>query len=208
MRKGWLLMAGAALLLAACGGGGEGQGGGGLPWTDDFSTPGSWLAESDATAQVEVQDGVMRIYVAVPDQLAWTVAGRDLGDFHLAVEATQVAGPDDNEYGLLVRVQDHSNFYRFSISGDGYFLVSKFVAGQQELLGLNWTPSEAIRQGQATNLLEVICQGSTLTFIVNGQQLARVEDTQFPHGDIGLYAGSFYEGGVEVHFDNLKVTEP
>jgi hypothetical protein len=201
MRKQWLL-AMVAVLLVACGGDTD------LPWGDGFSSPGTWLAESDAVAQVGVQDGVMRIYVAVPDQLAWSVAGRDVEDFHLTVEATQVAGPDDNEYGVLARVQDNGNFYRLSISGDGYFLVSKFVDGRKELLGPDWTPSEAIRQGQATNQLQVICRGPELALVVNGQELARVEDGQFAHGDIGLYAGSFYEGGVEVHFDNLSVGEP
>jgi len=191
-----------AMLLVACRGESD------LPWNDDFSDPSTWQGESDATAQVGVQDGVMRVYVAVPDQLAWAVAGRDLRDFHLTVEATQSAGPDDNEYGVLVRMQDHSNFYRFSISGDGYYLVSKFVDGRAEFLGSNWAPSEIIHRGQATNVLEIICQGPEMIFVVNGEELARVEDGQFTHGDVGLYAGTFYEGGVDVHFDNLMVVEP
>lgn len=174
-------------------------------WSDDFSSPGSWLAESDTAAQVGVQNGALRIFVAVPNQLAWTVAGRDLGDFHLTVEATQVGGPDDNEYGVLARVQDSRNFYRFSISGDGYFMISKFVDGGAEPLSGGWMPSPAIRLGQATNVVEVVADGATLTLIVNGEQLAQVDDGQFAHGDIGLYAGSFYEGGVEVSFDNLRV---
>jgi len=202
MRAGGRALLMVFLLLAAC------RSGGGLPWSDDFSSLGSWQAESDATAQVAVENGVLTIYVAVPNQLAWAAAGRDLDDFRLAVEATQVAGPDDNEYGVLVRMRDPDNFYRFSISGDGYFLVSKFADGQQVLLGENWTPSEAVYQGQATNVLEVVCQGDTFTFIVNGQQLAQVRDAEFSHGDIGLYAGSFYQGGVEVHFDNLRLAEP
>jgi len=188
------------LLLAACSRSD-------LPWSDDFSSP-TWQAESDATAQVGVEDGVMRIYVAVPNQLAWATAGRDWRDFHLTVEATQVAGPDDNEYGVLARVQDASNFYRFSISGDGYYLITRFVDGSPELVEANWTPSEAIYQGQATNVIEVICQGNTLTLRVNDQELAQVEDNEFSHGDVGLYAGSFYESGVEVHFDNLILVEP
>jgi len=190
-----------ALLLTGCGGGSDLE-----TWQEGFSTPGEWQTESDATAQVGVQDGVLRIFVAVPNQLAWAVAGRDVRDFRLTVDAAQVSGPDDNEYGLLVRLQDHSNFYRFSISGDGYFLVSKLVDGQQEVLGSNWTPAEAIHRGQRTNELEVVCDGQTLTFAVNGQELARVEDDEFAHGDIGLYAGSFYEGEVEIHFDNLRLT--
>ncbi len=201
-RLSFLLLAAVLTLLVACGSGSN------LPWRDDFSTPSSWQTESDAAAQVEVRDGVMRVYVVVPNKLAWAAAGQELGDFHLTVEATQVGGPDDNEYGVLARMEDSGNFYRFSISGDGFFLLTKFVDGVPELLDGSWTQAEAIHQGQATNVIEVICQGSTLTLLVNGQQLAQVEDDQFSHGDIGLYAGTFYEGGVEIHFDNLQVTEP
>lgn len=191
-----------ALLLCACGKGN------GLPWEEDFSTPGNWKLESDATAQVTVQDGVLSISVMSPNQLAWAEAGKELKDFHLTVEATQVAGPNDNEYGVLVRMQDRHNFYAFSISGDGYFLVSRFVDGVRQPMGTDWSPSDAILRGAKTNILEVIARGSRFTFIVNGQQLAQVEDDRFSHGDIGLYAGSFYEGGVEVSFDNLRVTAP
>ncbi len=204
MKRALLLFALTAL-LAGCGSGG---GAAGLPWSDDFSSVSTWQAESDAAAQVSVEAGVLRVFVAVPNQLAWATAGRDLRDFHLTVETTQIAGPDDNEYGVLVRLQDPANFYRFSISGDGYVLVDKFVAGQMELMGATWMPAEAIRQGEASNVLEVICRGAEMTFIVNGSEVARVRDTTFTHGDIGLYAGTFYEGGVEVQFDNLRVTEP
>ncbi|MCS7282072.1 MAG: hypothetical protein RMK65_09235 [Anaerolineae bacterium] len=192
------------LSLSACGPRQEGE----LPWEEDFSSPGTWLLESDATAEVVIQDGVLRILVHAPNQLAWAAAGKDLRDFHLAVEATQVAGPDDNEYGILVRMQDRRNFYCFAISGDGYFLVSQFVDGIRQPLGSDWAPSDAIRQGAETNVLEVTAQGNRFLFAVNGQTLAEVEDSRFSHGDIGLYAGSFYEGGVVVQFDHLRLTAP
>jgi len=189
-------------LLGACGKGD------GLPWEEDFSAPGAWKLESDAAARVTVEGGALRISILAPNQLAWASAGKDLRDFHLTVEASQVAGPDDNEYGVLVRMQDPRNFYAFSVSGDGYFLVSRFVDGVRQPLGADWTPSDAVRSGMGTNTLEVVAQGNRLTFVVNGQQLVQVEDDRFSHGDVGLYAGSFYEGGVEVQFDNLRVTAP
>ncbi|MBN1178805.1 MAG: DUF1080 domain-containing protein [Anaerolineae bacterium] len=201
----YLTLALLAALLVACSGGGGGEE---LPWSEEFSEPGAWQAETDAAADVVIQEGVLRVYVAFANQLAWATAEKDLGDFHLAVDATQVAGPDDNEYGVLVRLQDAANFYRFSISGDGYFQVSKFEDGEPTYLGGRWMPSDLINQGQATNVIEVICQGSTFTFLVNGQQLAQVEDATFAHGDIGLYVGTFSMPGAEVHFDNLHVAAP
>ncbi len=196
-----------ATLLVACGaGGGEAA----LPWTDDFSDATSgWRAESDATAEVGYADEVMRVMVSVPNSLAWASAEREFSDFHLTVEATQAAGPNDNEYGVLARMQDPTHFYRFSISGDGYYQISAYDGEAWEVLsGDDWLPSDAINQGTATNQLEVVAQGATMTFIVNGEQLAQVEDSRYDQGDIGLYAGSFFEPNVEIHFDNLRLTAP
>jgi len=189
-------------LLVACGGEQ-------LPWSDDFSDPASgWQAESDASAEVGYHEGVMRILIKAPNRLAWASAGRELSDFHLAVETTQIAGPADNEYGVLVRMQDSDHFYRFSISGDGYYLVNRYDGEEWVVLNGDWTPSDAIHLGAAANLLEVTCQGATMTFLVNGVQLVQVEDSSYSRGDIGLYAGSFFESGVEVHFDDLRVEAP
>ncbi len=197
-----LLVVALVVFLVACGGEQ-------LPWSDDFSDPASgWQAELDASAEVRCCEGVMRLLVKVPNRLAWASAGREFSDFHLAVEATQVAGPDDNEYGVLVRMRDADHFYRFSISGDGYYLVSKYDGGAWEVLNGDWTSSAAIHLGAVTNLLEVVCQSATMTFLVNGVTLAQVEDGSYSRGDVGLYAGSFFEPGVEIHFDNLTVTEP
>jgi len=176
-------------------------------WSDDFSDPDSgWLAESDASAEVGYHDGVMRILIKAPNSLAWASAQRTFSNFHLTVEATQVAGPNDNEYGVLVRMQDVDHFYVFSISGDGYYLVNKYDGQSWEALsGEDWLPSDAINQGQATNRLAVMCQGADMTFIVNDVQVAQVLDKAYSRGDVGLYAGSFFESDVEVHFDNLSV---
>jgi hypothetical protein len=167
------------------------------------------LAESDAAAEVAYQDGVMRVLVKLPNSLAWAFAERELSDLNLSVEATQVSGPDDNEYGVLVRMEDPDHFYRFSISGDGYYLVSKHDGEEWEALsGDDWAPSDAIHLGTASNLLEVVCQGEVMGFSVNGVQLAEVRDSSYPRGGIGLYAGSFFEPDVEVHFDDLRVDSP
>ena len=204
MTRRWTITAAVALLVLLAGCGGEE-----LPWADDFSDPASgWQVESDASAEVGYYEGAMRILVKSPNRLAWASAGHELSDFRLTVRAIQVAGPVDNEYGVLVRMQDADHFYCFSISGDGYYTVNKFDGEKWMALGDDWTPSDAIHAGAAANLLEVVCQGTTMTFFVNGVQLVQVEDSGYSRGDVGLYAGSFFEPGVEIHFDDLTVTEP
>ena len=44
-----------------------------------------------------------------------------------------------------------------------------------------------------------------MRFLVNGELLATVEDDTIRSGSIGLAAGSFSEGEVEVRFDSLLV---
>lgn len=182
-----------------------------LPWSDDFDSPDSgWQAETDASAEVSYADGTMRILVYWADRYAWALAQRSFSDYHLRVEASQVAGPDDNEYGVLARVQDKRHMYRFAISGDGYFQVVKLDGGQETLLTDEWTVSNAIQTGAATNVIEITCQGSRMTFRVNGVVLAEVEDKSYKTGDVGLYAGTFHDpgDGVEIHFDNLSISLP
>ena len=150
----------------------------------------------------------MRVLVREPNRLAWASAERNLADVRITVEATQVAGPDDNEYGLLARMEDSDRFYCFAISGDGYFRIALYDQGERELLSGDWLPSNVIRRGEATNTLEVVCEGDRLTFLVNGVPLAQVADATLRNGDVGLYAGSFFQPGVEVHFDDLVASAP
>jgi hypothetical protein len=194
----------ALLVAASCGGGTRN-----LPWHDDFSSSGTgWVVESDSTAEVGPEAGTMRVFVRAPNRLAWVHSEQAFSDFHLAVDARQVAGPDDNEYGVLVRMRDASHFYRFSISGDGYYMVSKYSDDEWIPLSGDWAETEAINRGMAENRIEVVCEGKRMRFMVNGELLAEVEDGSYGQGSIGLYAGTFFEPDVEIRFDDLDVTAP
>ena len=175
------------------------------PWTEAFDNAGDWQVSADAAASVTVADGVLRVHVFELGQVAWAAAGRTYSDFRLSVEATQVSGPDDNEYGVLVRMAGDKSFYAFSISGDGYARAAYYNDGSWRILGSDWTQNDAIHQGAATNVLEVEARGATFVFHVNGVQVLQVEDTRLAKGDVGFYAGAFDEANVVVDFDNLEV---
>ena len=188
-----------AAVLLACGARGHG------PWNETFDDAGDWQVSADAAASVTVVDGALRVHVFELGQVAWAAAGRAYSDFRLTVEATQVSGPDDNEYGVLTRMAGDKQFYVFSISGDGYARIARYNAGSWSILGPDWLETEAIHQGAATNVLEVEARGATFVFSVNGTQVLQVEDAQLAKGDIGLYAGAFNEANVVIDFDNLEV---
>jgi len=175
-------------------------------WEEGFDTSGTWDLSSDAAAEVTIQDSQLHIHILQAGQVAWTSAGHNYTDFNLQVEATQVTGPANNEYGVLARMDENERFYVFSISGDGYARVARYEAGAWELLSADWFPHEAIHQGTATNTLELEVQGSQFTFHVNGEEITTVKDETLIKGDIGLYAGAFSEPDVHIAFDNLQVS--
>lgn len=91
---------------------------------DDFGAPASgWESGTDADAEWGYQGGEYRMLVIAPDTTVWANMRqrRNLSNVVLSVEARAVAGPFDNQYGVILRYRDRSNFYLFSVSSDGMY---------------------------------------------------------------------------------------
>jgi hypothetical protein len=180
-----------------------------LPFRESFDDArNGWTLTQSSQAEIAIGGGQLSIAVKQPDSLAWSVAaGKTFDDFTLDVDATPLSGPDDNDYGVIVRHVDDEDFYRFEISGDGYYNVQKRQKGKWEKLVADWTESSAIRKGKATNHLRVVCAGNTTTFYVNQVKLIQVTDDSFKRGKVGVFAGTLAEPGVRVAFDNLQMSK-
>jgi hypothetical protein len=175
-------------------------------FTDDFSDAASgWDSGTDDESEWGYRDGEYRILVTKPKWVVWLKPGTtyDIANVSLSVEAHSVAGPDDNEYGVIFRYLDGDNFYMFSISSDGQYHVQMQLDNEWVTLKA-WTKSALIHQGQATNLIRIEARGTELQFFVNGELLTIVDDATFASGNFGLVVGTFDEGGVEVRFDSLS----
>jgi len=182
----------------------------GVLFQDDFSdTSSGWDRVDVDDGITDYVDGVYRILVNTPSTDVWANPGLDFTDTVVEVEATKVGGPDDNDFGVICRYQNESNFYFFIISSDGYYGLGKVVDGEQILIGEEeLMPSDDIQLGNVTNMIKADCVGSTLALYANGAQLASVQDASFTSGDVGLMAGTFSESGTDIHFDNFVVREP
>ncbi len=172
-------------------------------WDESFEAQGDWQLGSDAAAELNVQDGQLIIAIHQPQQIAWATAPYDCGDCTVDVEATALAGPVDNEFGVLLYVQDDRAFYAFGISSDGYVHAARYDDGLWHPLQ-EWTESHCVAQGLGTtNRLTLTAQGGDFTLRVNGCEALSVHDETLDAGTIGLYAGSLAESGVRIAFDNL-----
>jgi hypothetical protein len=175
------------------------------PYVVNFDKPtGNWEEGSGDEITRRYESGKYHIVVDAAETTVWSTSGNEFSDFTLEVEASQVAGPNDNGYGVLLRYVDSDNFYYFEISGDGYWEFSKQYEGEWHTF-VEWTKASAIRQGQAMNRIRVSCEGEVFTFFVNGTRVGEYEDSTFPEGDIGLAVSAYEAGGVDIAFDDLKV---
>jgi hypothetical protein len=178
---------------------------------DDFSDKsGNWYTYEDANGTTDYQDDGFRIYINESNSYHWTNPNLYFSDTRIEVEATKLAGPEENDFGIICRYQDDNNFYFFTISSDGYYGIAKIVGGMESFIGMeNLEQNESvIKSGETINIVRADCIGNTLALFVNGQQLAEVSDSDFTSGDIGLIASTYETPGTDILFDNLIVRQP
>jgi hypothetical protein len=177
---------------------------------DDFSDESSgWDRINEDEGVTDYSDGVYRIAVNTDNTDIWANPGLSFTDTVIEVDAKKVGGPDDNDFGIICRYQDLSNFYFFIISSDGFYGIAKVIDGEQILIGLeNMEYSDTINQGNSSNKLRADCIGKNLVLHINGQKLLEVNDSQYSTGDVGLIAGTFNVAGTDIHFDNFIVRKP
>jgi Tol biopolymer transport system component/pSer/pThr/pTyr-binding forkhead associated (FHA) protein len=179
-----------------------------LIYDDDFSNPSSgWDDAFDRYTTKQYGNNKYYIEITTSNLVAWGLANRKVGDFRLQVDAAQEEGPNNNGYGILFRFQDRDNFYRFDISGDGFFLLSKFKDGEWVTL-VPWTASSDVNVGQAANRLAVEAVGSQIRVYANDVLLAEVEDDTLVEGNFGFFASTFSEPNLTVSFDDIKLWTP
>ncbi len=184
----------------------------GGPYEETFDSEGRWGTGSDADAEGSVTNGQYQLLVKSDLGLFWSTAGESFGDGVYQVEATQLEGPLDNGYGMVLRANpDTDDFYLFEVSGDGFVWIGRCSDGCEgevvPLVGDGWVESPAVLTGlNQKNTLRVQAEGGNLIFSVNGQEVGRVSDSTLTEGDIGLLVETLGEGGVRIGFDNFTVT--
>lgn len=202
LRRGLLICLGLVLLAGCAGASG--------PFADDFSNPASgWGAASTESYVRGYDSGKYLIRIDVPHWFVWTTLDRNYKD--VAVEAVaRSEGMTDNHYGVLCRYSD-KGFYYFAVSADGYYAVFRRLENQplQPLTGPAMLRSPVIHRDGSANQLLAVCQGTTLTFYINGELAARLEDDALPAGDVGIAAGTVEYGQTTlVWFDDFKASKP
>jgi hypothetical protein len=180
-------------------------------YEETFDRVGSWGTGSSAEVQGEVVNGRYEMLVMIDYGLFTATAGELFDDGIYEVTATQLGGPLNNGYGMIIRADRAADaFYAFEISGDGYVWIGwcqDLCRGEAvALVGGDWFASEAVKTGLLeTNVLRVAASGPRMTFYVNGIEVGRTSDGRLTQGDIGVMVETLGQRNVSVAFDDFRV---
>lgn len=212
-----LVLAALACGLPSTGGSGDSGDGGdtssdpSILFQDDFSSTSSGWSDlyRDDTGMTDYDQGGFRIQVLQPNFDYWANPELSFTDVSVEVDATKIGGPDDNDFGVICRYVDSSNFYFLIVASDGYYGIGKYSGGSQSLIGTDsLEATDKVLSGNATNKIKAECVGTTLRLSVNGSVLTEVTDSDHASGDVGLIAGTFDTSGTDILFDNFVVRQP
>lgn len=138
---------------------------------EDGAQLADWELFNDGVVSARGEGGQLIISVNAPvDRGTWSGLNYTFEDFVLEVDATKLAGPDDNGIFVMFRLTDNNNYNRFDISSDGYYSLSTAREGLLQVVS-DWRLSPAIATGAATNRIRVEAVGDIFRFAVNGQVL-------------------------------------
>jgi serine/threonine protein kinase len=126
-----------------------------------------------------------------------------LADGRVEVEVEDLSQTDSQiTYAVLWRVQDSSNYYRFTVTSDGQAGIVKRVAGED--IPLTTTTLSEWDDSQRLHRLKVEMVGAEIVAYVDDELVLRDSDTSLPDpGGVGLVA---FREGAHVAWDNLTIT--
>jgi len=181
---------------------------GDLSLDEQFDESDAWETYNDQSSDLRVEDGVYRVETG-PGGYIWGLNNQVHTDVMILVDTEQRSDFLNNGYGVMCRasISNNGDGYYFLISGDGYYAIFASDGGDTFDTLVDWTASDVIHQGTASNRLGALCSGSHLAIYANGQLLAETEDTRFNEGYAGFAAGVYEDGTIDVAFDNLQIWE-
>jgi hypothetical protein len=191
-------------------------------YTANFATWDSGLKGAPYPARLSYDAATKEYRIALTDAkraYAYQVYSPDpqkFADFQLDVDARRIAGPDNGSYGLLFRIQPRATHDKANADiallvhpDEQYFALNLLMAdGTGKNIGKGNTA--AIRKGDATNHLTVICQGDNVTVAINGQPVGTYSTPLLTAGAVGLVVSSppnpSGSVGTQAAFTNLRIS--
>jgi hypothetical protein len=173
---------------------------------DRFQTSAGWNISRSSRGEISIAGSEINIVINQANSYLYAYReSPDLDDYFVQIRAKTSLCSGRDEYGLLFRLSNDQNFYRYSLSCSGEVRLEKIVAGGVVTLQ-PWTRSASIPVGAPSiSNLEVLAQGEEMSFFINGDLQFKVVDEDLKIGSFGVFGKSSGDSAYTVSFSDLVV---
>lgn len=177
-------------------------------FSDDFSDPNGWTLGKSPAGTVALGKSELTLAISQPGGYLYSLRRKtDLRDFYVEITASPSLCRGGDEYGLLLRISEALEFYRFSLTCDGQVRLDKYFndrASSPHPLSM----SGSVPPGApSTSRIAVAVIGKEMNFFVNGDFQFSVSDPSLTNGALGVFARSNGDTVVTVNFSALEVRQ-
>ena len=125
-------------------------------------------------------------------------------DFILSVDAQQIEGPQNGQYGLVFRLLDEYNYYLFMNDQDKNYSFQLYNEGEWFTLTYGKISPAVLQNGE--NRVTVIGEGFNFRFYINDIFINEETDHTLPSGKFGIAIGLTYPQDQAIFvFDNFEL---
>lgn len=176
---------------------------GGAIYFSDFEA--GWPSTNDPTAKIAIKNGQYVFEVGPYDGRYFNTTLIKQANLYVQVEVTPDTCPQKAGYGLMFHFVDANNYYLLTVFCDNTYTAIAKVAGSVMALNYGSLPSGLDAKQNGVLHLGVLARGTSYTLFLEGKSIGSFDDSQFPQGDVAIYAVSQGNKVLKVAFDNLKV---
>jgi hypothetical protein len=177
-------------------------------YEDDFSKDRGWEWEAQESGGISFLQNRLVIALHESDRLLFALKpDLILKDFFLEVDARADLCQAGDVFGVMYRVNDKFEHYRFTLTCEGTTTVIRILTSDSRAL-LPLTETSAILPGpMMTNHLSLMATGDTFRFWINDLEIFETRDIKLPEGEFGLFVRSGRGNLATVSFSNLRIHE-
>ncbi|MCJ7825814.1 MAG: hypothetical protein MUP44_13025 [Anaerolineales bacterium] len=177
-----------------------------IVFLDDFSQDQGWNPLHSNLGGSSLYDGRFSLSVSQANSFYTALSPvQEFTDGYLEVMVQAVLCTDEDEFGLMFRVDPSGGHYRFTLTCKGEARVTRVFEGS-EVAVIPKTITNALIPGLLVdNRLGIIAEGDRFRFFLNGDEVFSAHDLGLRWGGLGLIVHARRGGQTTASFDNFIV---
>jgi hypothetical protein len=175
---------------------------------DDFSQNLGWELSEMGFGAVSLQSEHLVIAIRQANSFLYSLLSPfTMNDFFLEIEVRADLCQSGDEFGILFRVNQDLEHYRYALNCDGSARAVRILSNESRSLVPITEPPSILPSPKSTNRLSLLASGDRFWFWINGFEVFNARDIKLTQGGVGLFARSGRGNQLTVSFDNLRIQE-